>query len=107
MLDSKNCTDCNSCTNGELSIRPDKLTNDLIGRLNRIEGQVRGIKSMIEKGVYCDDVLTQIAAAQSAMSSVGKLLIESHMRSCVASRIKNGDEKIIDEFVKTIGRLYK
>ncbi len=50
-------------------------------RLNRIEGQVRDIKGMIEKDVYCDDVLNQIAAVQSAMKSVGRLLLESHMKS--------------------------
>ncbi|MCL1992807.1 MAG: metal-sensitive transcriptional regulator [Spirochaetes bacterium] len=85
--------------------RPAKLTKDLLDRLGRVEGQVRGIKSMVERGVYCDDVLTQISAVQSAMSSAAKILLEYHMRSCVASRIKNGDEEIVDEFVKTVGRL--
>ncbi len=85
--------------------RSEKLDADLISRLNRIEGQVRGIKGMIEKGVYCDDVLTQIAAVQSAMSSVSKLLLESHMRTCVIEKLKAGDRDVIDEFVKTVGRL--
>lgn len=85
--------------------RPEKLNSDLVSRLNRIEGQVRGIKGMIEKGVYCDDVLTQIAAVQSAMSSVSKLLLESHMRTCVIEKMKDGDRDVIDEFVKTVGRL--
>ena len=93
--------------NEEAIKRPAKITKDLMSRLNRIEGQVRGIKSMIEKNVYCDDVLTQIAAIQSAMSSVGKILLESHMKSCVSTRIKNGDEEIIEEFIKTVGKLYK
>jgi len=85
--------------------RPQKLTKDLTARLNRVEGQVRGIKTMVENGIYCDDILTQIAAAQSAMSSVAKLLLQSHMRSCVADRMREGDEEIVEEFIKTVGRL--
>ncbi|MCL2610779.1 MAG: metal-sensitive transcriptional regulator [Defluviitaleaceae bacterium] len=107
MVNSNTCTDCNIRIDDETTERPAKIKKDLIGRLNRVEGQVRGIKSMIEKDVYCDDVLTQIAAVQSAMSSVGKILLESHMRSCVANRMKNGDEEIIEEFIKTVARLYK
>ena len=77
----------------------------LTSRLNRIEGQVKGIKSMIERGDYCDDILTQIAAAQSAMSSVAKILLESHMRTCVTQRLQNGDNTVVDELIKTVGRL--
>ena len=101
-MDSKNI--CPQCENREVG-HPDKLTKDLANRLNRIEGQVKGVKAMIEKDVYCDDVLTQIAAIQSAMSSVAKILLESHMRSCVAQRLKDGDDEVIGEFVKTVGRL--
>ncbi|MFA9376491.1 MAG: metal-sensitive transcriptional regulator [Lachnotalea sp.] len=95
---------CNHSMNDNIK-RPEKIDTDLVSRLNRIEGQVRGIKGMIEKGVYCDDVLTQIAAVQSAMSSVSKLLLESHMRTCVIEKLKAGDQDVVDEFVKTIGRL--
>ena len=96
---------CNQCENKGLMERSAKLNKDLTARLNRVEGQVRGIKLMLEKGVYCDDVLTQISAVQSAMSSVAKLLLEAHMRSCVSNRMKSGDQEIIDEFIKTVGRL--
>ena len=78
---------------------------NLTTRLNRIEGQVKGIKAMIERGDYCDDILTQIAAAQSAMSAVAKILLESHMRTCVSRRLKNGDDMVVDELIKTVGRL--
>jgi len=81
------------------------ITNNLTTRLNRIEGQVKGIKSMIDRGVYCDDILTQIAAAQSAMSSVAKILLESHMRTCVIHKLKSGDDAVVDELIKTVGRL--
>jgi len=81
--------------------------SNLISRLNRIEGQVRGVKGMIEKDTYCDDVLNQIAAIQAALNSVGKLLLESHMRSCVVERIRTGDTEVIEELMKTVHKLMK
>jgi len=98
---SKTCTTCDN----DVSSRPDNITKNLTTRLNRIEGQVKGIKSMIDRGVYCDDILTQISAAQSAMSSVAKILLESHMRTCVAQKLQNGDDTVVDELIKTVGRL--
>lgn len=80
---------------------------NLTRRLNRIEGQIRGVKAMIEKDVYCDDVLTQIAAAQSALGSVAKLLLEGHLRSCVIERIEAGEHEVIDELMTTVNRLMK
>ncbi|QEK13308.1 metal-sensing transcriptional repressor [Crassaminicella thermophila] len=87
--------------------RSEKVNNALINRLNRIEGQVRGIKGMIEKGVYCNDILIQIAAVQSAMKGVSRLLLESHMRTCIVDRIQSGDEEVVDEILKTIDRMIK
>jgi DNA-binding FrmR family transcriptional regulator len=85
----------------------DKMKSNLTTRLNRIEGQIRGVKGMIEKDVYCDDVLNQIAAIQSALNGVGKLLLEGHMRSCVIERIQTGDHEVIDELLKTMNKLMK
>lgn len=96
---------CEMCDNRDAHQRPANLNKDLSNRLNRIEGQVKGIKSMIDKGVYCDDVLIQIAAVQSAMSSVSKILLESHMRSCVSRRLQEGDDSVVDEFIKTVNKL--
>jgi len=96
---------CAECENKESPRRSAKVTQNLTNRLSRIEGQVKGIKSMIDREVYCDDVLTQIAAAQSALSSVAKILLESHMRACVTQRLKDGDDTVVEEFIKTIGRL--
>ena len=79
----------------------------LVTRLNRIEGQIRGVKGMIQKDVYCDDVLNQIAAIQAALNGVGKLLLEGHMKSCVISRIQEGDHDVIDELLKTMNKLMK
>jgi DNA-binding FrmR family transcriptional regulator len=84
-----------------------KVKDNLISRLNRIEGQIRGVKGMIEKDTYCDDVLNQIAAVQSALNGVGKLLLEGHMKSCVVERLEQGDKEVIDELLKTMGKLMK
>jgi len=86
---------------------PKKINRDLTIRLNRIEGQVKGIKSMIERGEYCDDILTQISSVKSAMNAVAKILVENHMRTCVAEKLQHGDEDIIEEFVKTVGRIIR
>lgn len=85
----------------------DKVKKNLITRLNRVEGQIRGIKGMIEKDVYCDDIITQLAATQSALNSVAKLLLEGHMKSCVLERIQQGDTEVIDEVLVTIQKLMK
>lgn len=85
----------------------DEMKSNMIRRLNRVEGQIRGIKGMIEKDTYCDDVLNQIAAAQSALNSVGRLLLEGHMKSCVVERIEAGENEVIDELLITINKLLK
>ncbi|PKM87881.1 MAG: CsoR family transcriptional regulator [Firmicutes bacterium HGW-Firmicutes-12] len=85
--------------------RSEKQKKALISRLNRIEGQVRGIKGMIEKDAYCDDILQQIAAVQSAMNSTSRLVLESHMKSCLIERIQSGDNEVVDELLNTIGKM--
>jgi DNA-binding FrmR family transcriptional regulator len=85
----------------------DKMKGNLQSRLNRIEGQIRGVKSMIEKDTYCDDVLNQIAAIQSALNGVGKLLLEGHIKSCVVERIQAGENEVIDELLTTVQKLMK
>ncbi|MGN1401933.1 MAG: metal-sensitive transcriptional regulator [Bacillus sp. (in: firmicutes)] len=96
---------------GEETVRnshhSDAVKRNLITRLNRVEGQIRGIKGMIERDVYCDDVITQLAATQSALNSVGKLLLEGHMKSCVVERIQEGDMEVLDEVLVTIQKLMK
>jgi DNA-binding FrmR family transcriptional regulator len=100
-----------ACTHAEGAERKshhsDKVKSNLISRLNRIEGQVRGLKGMIEKDTYCDDVLNQIAAVQSALNSVGKLLLEHHMNSCVIERIQEGDREVIKELLVTMNKLIR
>lgn len=95
------------CSSERATVRTDKVKSNLVSRLNRVEGQIRGIRGMVEKDVYCDDILNQIAAVQSALNSVGKILLEGHMRSCVMERIQQGDNEVIDELLKTMNKLMK
>lgn len=89
------------------SHHPERVKKDLTTRLNRIEGQIRGIKGMIEKDVYCDDVITQLSATQAALNSVAKILLEGHLKGCVVDRLAEGDEAVLDELVITIQKLMK
>ena len=92
---------------GRKSHHSEKTKQNLISRLNRIEGQIRGVKGMIEKDTYCDDVLNQIAAIQSALNSVGKILLEGHMKSCIIERVQAGEHEVIDELLVTMNKLMK
>lgn len=102
------CLACEPDSSGTRIAHHDERTiKELINRLNRIEGQVRGVKGMIEKHVYCDDVLNQITSVQSALDGVSKLLLEKHFKSCVKDRLSQGDDEVIDELLKTIFRMKK
>ncbi|KON88530.1 CsoR family transcriptional regulator [Sporosarcina globispora] len=85
----------------------DKVKNNLVARLNRIEGQIRGIKGLIERDTYCDDVITQISATQSALNSVAKILLEGHLKGCVVDRLQQGDLDVLDEVLVTVHKLMK
>jgi len=82
-----------------------KTQKSVINRLNRIEGQIRGIKNMIEKETYCDDIINQIEASRSALHSVQIILLESHIKNCIVDQIQHGDTDVIEEILKTIKRL--
>ena len=79
----------------------------LVNRLNRIEGQVRGIKGMLEKNAYCPDILTQVAAVNAALNAFNKELLANHIRSCVANDIREGKDEVIDELVEVLRKLMK
>ena len=87
--------------------RSDKEYRDLLNRLNRIEGQIRGIKNMVEKDAYCTDILVQVAAANAALNSFSKVLLANHMRTCVVDDIRAGKDGTIDELVATIQKLMR
>ncbi|WP_110113178.1 metal-sensitive transcriptional regulator [Bacillus sp. CGMCC 1.16541] len=98
---------CCSSDHGRKSHHSDKVKKNLVSRLNRVEGQIRGIKGMIEKDTYCDDVITQIAATQSALNSVARILLEGHLKGCVVNRLQEGDTEVLDEVLVTFQKLMK
>ena len=80
---------------------------DLIHRLKRIEGQVRGVRGMVEKNAYCTDILTQVAAINAALNSFNKVLLANHIRTCVAQDIRDGKDEATEELVATLQKLMK
>ena len=87
--------------------RADQENKDLMNRLKRIEGQVRGIQGMLEKEAYCTDVLMQVAAVNAALNSFSKALLDSHIRTCVAENIRAGNDEVIEELVILLQKLMK
>ena len=87
--------------------RSEKEYKDLINRLSRIEGQVRGVKGMLEKDAYCADILVQVSAINSALNSFNKVLLSNHIHTCVAEDIRNGKDEAIDELVDLLKKLMK
>ena len=79
----------------------------LIHRLNRIEGQIRGIRGMVERSAYCPDILVQVAAVNAALNAFNKELLANHIRTCVADDIRAGKDEVIDELVRTLQKLMK
>ena len=104
-MDSTNDTSC--CGSMKLKHRDDTEYKRLISRLNRIEGQVRGIKRMVETDRYCIDILMQVTAIQSALNSFNKELLGQHIKSCVVHDIREGKDDVVDELVCTLQKLMK
>lgn len=98
--------ECNCCCHRKKE-RSEKEYKDLINRLNRIEGQIRGIKGMVEKDAYCPDIITQVAAANAALNSFNKVLLANHIKTCVTNDIKEGKEDKVDELVVMLQKLMK
>lgn len=102
MSDKEQCEHC-----GKMTDRSAAERKKLIHRLNRIEGQIRGIRGMVEKDAYCTDILMQSAAVNAAVNAFNKDLIASHIRGCVARDIRDGRDEVIDELVATLQKLMK
>ncbi len=101
-MPEKRCACCEKTTE-----RSDAERRKLINRLSRIEGQIRGIKGMVERNAYCPDILTQCAAASAALNAFNRDLIGNHIKGCVVRDIKDGDDGVIDELVDTLQKLMK
>ena len=100
-------TEVCSCCSGKHKERDEKEFKDLMNRLKRIEGQVRGVQNMLENNVYCTDILIQVSAINSALNSFNKVLLGNHLKTCVAENIRNGNNEIIDELMNTLQKLMK
>ena len=87
--------------------RTEEELRKLSNRLSRIEGQVRGVRGMVEKEAYCTDILTQVSAIQSALNAFSRELLANHIRTCVVDGIRRDDLEIVDELVRTVERLMK
>lgn len=98
--------ECSRCQH-RMKDRSEKERKNMINRLNRIEGQVRGIKKMVENNAYCSEILIQVSAVNAALNSFNKVLLAEHIRTCVAEDIRGGDEAAIDELVLVLEKLMK
>ena len=102
----KTCEKCENCSHRE-KMRPEKEYKELMNRLKRIEGQIRGIEGMLEHNVYCPDILIQCSAVSSALNSFNKVLLANHIRTCVVQQIREGDDQTIDELLNVLQKLMK
>lgn len=103
----KSSSDPNCACKLKVRDKAGKEYKDLLSRLNRIEGQVRGIKNMLEEDRYCVDVLTQVSAISCALNSFNKKLLAQHIKSCVVHDIRAGKDEVVDELCLTLQKLMK
>ena len=97
----------NTCCCHKTTVRSEEERRKLINRLNRIEGQIRGIRGMIEYDAYCTDILTQSAAVSAAIGSFNKELLGNHIKGCVARDIRAGEEESLDELLDVLKKLMR
>lgn len=95
---------CECCSN-KTKERSDEEYKKLINRLNRIEGQIRGIRRMVEKSAYCTEIIVQVAAVNAALNSFNKELLANHIRTCVVDDIRNGKDEVIDDLINTLQKI--
>lgn len=95
------------CCCERTKLRGEDEKSALINRLSRIEGQIRGIRGMVERDAYCADIVTQVSAVSAALGSFNKELLGEHIRSCVVNDVKEGDGEKVDELIDLLGKLLK
>lgn len=98
--------DCCNC-NIRKTVRNDEQKKKLINRLSRIEGQIRGIRTMMENDAYCNDILIQSSAVSQALNSFEKEVLSAHMHSCVVKDIREGRDEVVDELLQTMLRMMR
>ena len=109
MKDTKKESECKEmpCCCQRKTAREEEEKKKLMNRLNRIEGQIRGIQKMLENDAYCNDILVQSSAVSAAMNAFNKELLSSHIHSCVVRDIQEGKTEVVDELVNTLQKLMK
>ncbi|MBQ9721808.1 MAG: metal-sensing transcriptional repressor [Oscillospiraceae bacterium] len=95
------------CCGKKTKERSEEESKSLCNRLSRIEGQIRGIRGMLDKNAYCPDILAQVAAANAALNAFSKELLSNHIRSCVVNDVRAGNDEVIDELLVTLQKLMK
>lgn len=98
--------ECCCCSKRKKERSPEEY-KCLMNRLCRIEGQIKGIKNMLENDAYCPDILIQVSAVNAALNSFNKVLLANHLKSCVIEDIRKGNDQVIDELVETLQKLMK
>lgn len=96
-----------ACCTHKTKQRSEEEYRSLVNRLNRIEGQVRGVKKMLDANAYCTDILVQVSAVQAALNAFNRELLANHIYTCVADDIRNGRDETIDELVQLLQKLMK
>lgn len=104
-MEHKECCQCEHCK--KTKERSPEEFRALVNRIKRIQGQLRGIENMLENNAYCTDILVQVAAANAALYAFNRELLASHIKSCVAQNIREGNDEVIDELVNTLQKLMK
>ncbi|MGM9643303.1 MAG: metal-sensing transcriptional repressor [Eubacteriales bacterium] len=97
----------NCCCSHKTKERTQEEYRSLINRLNRIEGQIRGIRGMVEESAYCTDILVQVSAANAALNAFSKELLGNHIKTCVADDIRAGKDEVVDELVSVLQKLMR
>ncbi|MCI5515560.1 MAG: metal-sensing transcriptional repressor [Oscillospiraceae bacterium] len=104
-MENKENTECCCCH--KTKQRSEEEYKALLNRLNRIEGQIRGIKRMLQENAYCTDIINQVAAANAALNAFNKELLSNHIKTCVTDDIKAGKEDTVDDLLRTLQKLMK
>lgn len=103
MSESKPCP----CCENRIKERTEEETRQLLNRLSRIEGQVRGVKGMVEKSAYCPDIMLQVSAVIAALNSFNREMLATHIRTCVTDGLRRGDDSKADELIETLHKIMK
>ncbi len=96
-----------NCTCHKTKVRSEKEYKSLLNRLARIEGQVRGVRGMVEANAYCPDILTQVSAIGAALSAFSRELLSNHIRTCVTEDVRQGNEETVDELLALLRKMMK